>query len=107
MLVAPMKLVVICRMLEKPLTQVDYDKIYEIRLLDQKHQENGEVYKILKITFFDNKKFMAGMVQKQDPFQKAEKWIKLTLKEVHESELNKFMDKMSHFKENGFFLNWF
>ena len=37
MLVAPMKLIIVCRMLEKPLTQVDYDKIYEVKLLDQKN----------------------------------------------------------------------
>lgn len=50
---------------------------------------------------------MKGMIFKEDPFQRAEKWIKLKLKEdVDEEELDKFMEKMKDLKENGYFLNW-
>ena len=91
-------------MLEKPIAAIDYDKIYSIRFFKVREKEGPCKY--LKITFYDKDKFMKGMIQKADPFQKSEKWIRLKLKEVDDEVVKEFLSKIDQIKAEGFFLNW-
>ena len=102
---APERLIIISTMLEKPIAAIDYDKIYSIRFFGAREKGEG-LCQYLKITFYDKDKFMNGMLQKVDPFQKSEKWIRLKLKEVDQKVVEEFNAKINQIKAEGFFLNW-
>lgn len=94
--------------MERPMSSIDFEKIYTVRLLQEKpDDENRDAATVsLKITYFDSTKFMKGMINKIDPFQNAEKWIKLKLKDPDDDQLTEFIQKMGEVKNQGYFLNW-
>ena len=66
-MVSPNTLIIISRMLEKPIASIDFDKIYSVKFFKAREKGEGNA-QYLKITFFDNEKFLKGILEKKDPF---------------------------------------
>lgn len=93
-------------MLEKPISTIEYEKIFSIRFFTVKERDEQEKNSYLKITFFDSEKFLKGVMEKKDPFQRSEKWIRLKLNQMNKQVVDKFEKKIDEIKAEGFFFNW-
>lgn len=92
-------------MLEKPISTIEYEKIYSIRFFKATERNQGTC-DYLKVTFYDKEKFLKGVLEKRDPFQKSEKWIRLKLDQMNKEVVTKFERKIEDIKAEGFFFNW-
>jgi hypothetical protein len=90
-------------MLEKPIAQIEFDKIYSVKFFEAK-EKGEETSQFVKITFFDNEKFVKGVLDKKDPFQNSEKWIRLKMTDMDAKVVGKFKQKIEEINCEGHFL---